>query len=176
MCGQRSAFRVLSLNTCGGDEPIEVTDIIKYLALHIGPHLTCNWHIDSVVSKVNQQSKLLWKMRSVIMRPLPKYLYQTLINPIFNYYDFIYDGCLVTNANRLQIAQNSCLRAIKQCKRDHSTGILHDELKIDYLSTSYRKSSLIMVYMGLNNLGPPNMNCLFESYNPPRLLWSEHEN
>ena len=117
----------------------------------------------------------MWKLRPFITEPLAKYLYTTLIDPLFTYCDFIYDGSSNEIARKLQIAQNGALRAIKNCKIEYQTAKLHDELEIDYLSDTHKKSTLKMVYRGVHNEGPSKLNNMFEIYMPNRHLRSESQ-
>ena len=112
-------------------------------------------------------------MRSFISESLAKYLYQTLLDPVFTYCDFIYDGCHQYDKDKLQIAQNNSLCAIKRCNYDYPTARLHDELKIEYLAHTRQKSTIKMTFRGIHDLGPPKMNDLFEIYKPARSLRSE---
>ena len=112
-------------------------------------------------------------MRSFIDENPAKYLYNTLIHPLYGYCDFIYDGCNQSQENILQIAQNNALRAVKKCQRDYPTSLLHSNLMIDDLKTCRIKSTLKIVYREVHNQGPPELNQLFNLYIPGRSLRSE---
>ena len=114
-------------------------------------------------------------MRPYIDEPLAKYLYTTLINPLFAYCDFVYDGYSIEIARKLQNAHNGALQAIKKCKIEYPVIKLHDELEIDFLSDARRKSTLKMVYRGVHNQGPYELNNIFEFYRPNRHLRSERQ-
>ncbi len=115
-------------------------------------------------------------MRSFISEPLAKYLYTTLIAPNFMYCDFVYDGTTANNKQKLQTIQNASLRAIKRTKLEYPVKRLHDELEIDFLEVSRKKSTLKLVYRGANNIGPAVLNKLFNKYSPTRHLRSEEQN
>ena len=104
-------------------------------------------------------------MRSFITQSLAKYLYKTLIEPVFTYCDFIYDGCYQYDKDKLQIAQNNSLRVSR----------LHEELQIEYLSVARQKSTIKMTFQGIHNLNPSKINELFEIYTPARSLRSENK-
>ena len=125
--------------------------------------------------KVSQRTRLLWKMRSFISQNLAKYVYQTLISPIFTYCDFVYDGMSKKNKNKLQINQNAALRALERCPLDYQLNRLHNKLKIDTLAVARQKSTLKMVYRGLSNSGPPSLNSMFCKYTPARTLRSDNQ-
>ena len=125
---------------------------------------------------MKQRTRILWKVRSFITKSLAKYLLNTLINPLFRHCDFIYDGCSTEISRWLQVAQNSALRAIKNCKIKYPTAKLRDNLEIDFLSDAHKKSTVKMVYRRFHNEGPMELNNMFEIYKPNRQLRSEMQN
>ena len=157
-----------------GDVELEEVSSIKYLAVHLDKHLTFEEHIKYLIKKVNQRGRLLWKMRPFVSEAWAKYLYTSLIHPIIYYCDYIYDGRTITAKNKLQIAYNNVLRAIKRCPWDFPTKSLRDSLEIDDLATTRRKSTLKAVYRGVYDQGPPEIDNLFEIYQPPRNFRSEN--
>ncbi len=172
---RRSPFRNFSLDIRSNDKQIESTDTFKYLGVTLDKHLTFETHAENIVKKVNQRTRILWKVRNFITEDLAKYLYLTLVQPLFTYVDYIYDGCSQTIGHKLQVAQNSALRAVKNCKRDYSATLLHNQLEIEELSEFRKKSSIKMVYKGFNGLGPDILNKLFTPYKPSRSLRSENQ-
>ena len=56
---------------------------------------------------------------------------------------------------------------------EYPTKRLYTDLGIDTLEVSRKKSTLNMVYQGLNDLLPPQLNSLFNEYIPARSLRSE---
>ena len=160
------------LNITGNNIPIDSVDTIKYLGLYVDKHLSFDSHVDNIVKKVSQRNRLLWKMRNFIPESLAKYLYTTLIAPIFNYCDFIYDGTSNYNKQKLQVMQNASLRAVKRTKLEYPVKRLHDELEIDFLGDIRKKSTIKLVYRGVNNMGPEFLNNNFNEYVPNRPLRS----
>ena len=63
----------------------------------------------------------------------------------FTYADFIYDGTTSPNKSKLKIVQNTLLRAIKRCNKEFPVQKLHDELKIDFLNGTGKKSAIKIV-------------------------------
>ena len=66
---------------------------MKYLGVNLDKHLSFEMQTDKIVTKVNQRTGLLWKLKSFINEALAKYLYLTGIHPLFLYCDSVYDGC-----------------------------------------------------------------------------------
>ncbi len=173
---RRSPCRNFNLDIRSNDIPVESTDNFKYLGITLDRYLNFETHAENIVKKVNQRTRILWKVRNFVTEDLAKYLYTTLIQPLFRYVDYIYDGCSQTVSNKLQVAQNSALRVVKNCKRDFSTTLLHNELEIEELGQYRKKSSIKMIYKGFNGLGPDILNKLFELYKPSYTLRSESKN
>ena len=176
ICHQRSPYRNFSLCIHGNNAPIESVNTIKYLGLQIDHHLTFDAHIEYISKKINQRNRMLWKMRSFISEDLAKYLYITLISPVFSYCDFIYDGTSQKNKQKLQVLQNASLRAVKRVRIEYPVQMLHDDLCIDSLSTQRKKTSIKVMYRGIHDQGPPPLNNLFQIYCPSRPLRSANMN
>ena len=113
---KRSNIKHEKIILTDNDIEIQMVDTVKYLGMHLDRFLTFETHVDKVTKKANQCTKMTWKMRSFIDENLAKYLYKSLIHPIFGYCDFIYDGCNKGLAKKLQIPQNNALRVVKKCK------------------------------------------------------------
>ncbi len=167
---QRSSIRNENLRITSGGMNLEQVENMKYLGVHLDRHLNFNAHVDNICKKTNQRTRLLWKMRNFITKDLDKYLYTTLINPIFTYCDFIYDGTSQRNKDKLQVKQNAALRAITRSPIDTSVHLIYADLQIDKLAIARRKSTLKMVYRGYSKQGPPQLNKMFENYVPPGQL------
>ena len=172
-CSNHHRLKNHKLHITIGDTTLEQVDNLKYLGVYLDTHLSFDNHIDKICGKISQRTRLLWKMRSFIMQDLARYLYLTLINPVFSYCDFIYDGTSETNKHKLQVKQNDAMRAIARTNIYTPINELHERLEIDSLSTARYKSTLKIVYRGITNAGPPELNSLFEQYIPHRSLRSE---
>ncbi len=145
---------------------IEQVDTMKYLGLYLDRHLDFSEHIENTIRKVGQRIRMLWKMRGFISQDLALYLYKSLIHPVITYGDFIYDGGLKLNLSSMQIAQNKALRAVRKCKPDYPNKRLHAELGVEMLDVSTAK----MVFRGIHNQGPPELNNMINIYAPNRAL------
>ena len=58
---------------------------------------------------------------------------------------------------------------------DYPTAHLFSELMIDKLDVARQKSTLKIVYRGVHDQGPDNLNELFNIYTPGRHLRSENQ-
>ena len=109
-------------------------------------------------SKVNIRTKLLWRVRNFISQDLALLLYRSLIQPHFGYCSFILEGVSQTNINKLQVQQNSALRAAKRVHGYYSTVTLYEELHLDSIIVMMKKSTCKFAYKCFYDLCPKSLN------------------
>ena len=61
--------------------------------------------------------RTLGRVRCCIGTKTALYLYGSLIAPMFSFNDFVYDGLNRMKNDKLQVAQNNCLRICLNCNR-----------------------------------------------------------
>ena len=161
-----------SLLIMHGVQEIEQVDHFRYLGIELDSNLTFQHHIEYIRKKVQQRTRLLWKMRSYITKELALSLYNSLIEPIFLYCNTIYDGINLTNRRKLQVYQNSALRAVARVNKRYSATQLHQELSVEWLDVQRCKSVCNEVYKYTNGHGPLSLVTEFEPQIPRRELRS----
>ena len=109
---------------------LERLSVFKYLGVYLDTHLDFEVHSRKIISKVNQRTGPLWRIRSCIGLSLAKDLYCSLIEPIFLYCSHLYDACTVQTKRQLQTCQNNALRAVLRAGQLYSTEQLHTETNI----------------------------------------------
>ena len=72
------------------------------------------------------------RLKNIIPQPLKKYLVQSLLFPLFDYADSVYQDLTDESAYKLQKVQNSCVRFICNI------------LKYDHISPYYNNLSLLL--------------------------------
>ncbi len=164
----RSKYKHYELSVSLCNENVKHVYSMKYLGLILDPHLTFSLHINKLCGKLNSRSKLLWQIRGFIDFNLAKMLYLSLIQPHILYCNFVLDGATMTEKGKLQIQQNTALRAV--CKADYafSTAKLLSAVGVDSVQTCMKKTTCKIVHKGLYNLGPPALNDMFNHYEPAR--------
>ena len=135
---------------------------VKYLGLHVDPHLNFDSHVAKVCTKVNVRTKLLWRVRSFINLELAFTLYRALIEPHLLYCNFILEGTTKSNKQKLQVQQNNALRAVKCVRKCCSATELRKSLGVDDVATQMMKACCKFVYRGFYQLGPSSLNNMFE--------------
>ncbi len=151
---------------------IEQVESFKYLGVYVDSVLSFKEHITYVGKKVKQRTGILWRMRNFINQPLAKQLYLTLILPLFNYCNFVYDGCSKTESNKLEVLQNNALRAIMNVDCRHSATNLHNVLNIEWLDVSRKQSAVCEIFKLLSGQGPKRVKDMFNVREVRRTLRS----
>ncbi len=153
------------------DEIEQVTQF-RYLGVELDSTLKFDKHVDYLRKKVNQRTRLLWKMRSYISKELALALYNSLIDPLFLYCNYVYDGMSLTSKRSVQVLQNSALRAVAKVNKRYSATALHDELQVEWLDIQRAKSTCTEVYKFTNGKGPQSLTDVFTPVANRRTLCS----
>ena len=102
--------RNLNLNI--GAEYLHREHVYKYLGIYLDSHLNFNKHIDYVTKITSHKTFLLAKIRNLIDQKTALYIFKSMIMPIFDYGDIIYEGGTKNKLLKLQRIQN---RGLKMC-------------------------------------------------------------
>ena len=135
------------------NEVVESVQCFKYLGVTLDIYLSFETHIEKLCGKINSRNGILKRMRNFISKDLAIDLYKSLIEPHYRYCDYIYTGCSLTNARKLQVCQNNSLRAISRADQYYPTELLHKELGIEWLDVQTNKSLCIpFVYSRISTI------------------------
>ena len=124
-------------------QEVQQVSHFKYLGVILDQHLDFKSHVDYIRGKVSQRTGLMWRIRNCISTQLAKDLYISLIDPYFQYFSFVYDGCQLNSKRCLQTRQNKVLRAVLQVGNRYSTNDLHKESGIEWLGITRAKNTCI---------------------------------
>ena len=105
----------------------------KYLGITLDDNLDFNIHIENCLKLVSYKAYLLGKVRKYINVHTAVTIYKSMILPIFEYDDILYEGSNLKRTNDLQTAQNRILRICNNTDRYISTQYLHDVSKTNLL-------------------------------------------
>lgn len=126
------------VNISVNNETIDLTDSAKNLGLILDYNLKFSAHVSSIVKKSYCSLKLIYANRHILNRKTKIILCEALVLSHLNYVDVVYGPCLrKTDARRLQLIQNSCVRLICGLrKRDHVSSRLNE---IGWLNVEKRR-------------------------------------
>jgi hypothetical protein len=135
-------------------EPVKEVLTHKHLGLTFNTSLTWSDHISTLTTKAGRCVGLLQRICRKVPRQCLEILYKTMIRPILEYGNIIFDGSPDTYTNRLEHIQRqaalACTGAYKHTK--HTT--LLDELSWPLLSIRRKNHRLNVMYKVQNNLSP----------------------
>ena len=84
--------------------------------------------------KVFTRIKALGRARQYVSQKLSLQLYRSLVLPHFDCADIIHDAASASNANQLQILQNTCLRICLHRNKRSNVKDLHDQANMSTLA------------------------------------------
>ena len=102
--------RARNLKIYIGDSMLDREHYYKYLGLFLDSSLNFNKHIDFVNKVTSHKIYTLSKIRGYIDKSTALYIYKSMICPIFDYGDIIYEGGTYNRLEKLKHAQNRGLK------------------------------------------------------------------
>ena len=118
--------------------------------------ITWNAHINDLTKKIASGIGALKRIRSFAPTKTSKLIFNTLVQPHFNYCCSVWDSCNKTYAEKLQKLQN---RAASKTFLDHDANadLLFEKLCWRALSSQRKLQKAVMVYKSRNGLAPDSI-------------------
>ena len=116
--------------------------------------LKFNEHTSYLKHKLIGRTKMLGKLRPLVGQEISLCLYKTLILPVLDYVDVVYDCLSVKDNAQLQRVQNYALRVILQCGGEVSTAVMHQLLNMQMLCDKRHCHTITYVYKCRHGLAP----------------------
>ena len=111
--------------------------------------------------KISSSIGALKHIRSHVPMTLLLTMYNSLIQPQFDYCSVVWEGLGINLTDKLQKLQNGAARIITHSPSNASSGPLLESLGWDRLSTRRSKLLAVEMFKVYNNLVPP---CLLEKF------------
>ena len=108
-------------------------------------NLNYNKHLENVIKSISYKSLLLAKIRKYITQDVAIRIYKTMILPVLEYGDVLYDGVNKKLIGKLQTIQNRCLRTCLLPQEHTPTIRLHEICGIGNLVM--RRKMHLQLYM-----------------------------
>ena len=143
------------------NKKLEIVHMYKYLGIMLDEKLYYNKHVTYLQSKIYPKTRTLGRIRCQIGRGTALYLYNALINPLFQFNDFVYDHLSKCNREKLQVLQNTCLRICLMCDKRTPRQVLFEQSKVKPLDVQRLEHMASIVYQGINQESTPFINNLF---------------
>ncbi len=119
---------------------------MKYLGMKLDPSLTFKEHVNYVKGKTLGKIKLLGKVSSYIKSSTALMLYKSLILPIYDYGDIIYNCLSLADSKTLQVLQNMAFKFILGVPLLTPTAYIHRELEMSTLQERRTQHSATLMY------------------------------
>ena len=147
------------LETAQGE--VEIVKTFKYLGIMLDTKLSFHNHVSYLIKRITPKLKTLGRIRCYIGTKTALYLYNSLIAPLFSYNDYVYDAIGSTDANKLQVLHNGCIRNCLKRQRLTPRIDLYNQSQILPLYIQRRISTCSLVHKGLNESSRTYINNMF---------------
>ena len=118
----------------------------RYLGVTLDSALTFSNHIKTILSTVAHKAYMLGKIRKYLTTDVALLIYKTMILPYFDYADVMFTKAFVNDLDKLQRAQNKCLKTCMQLKVTTDTDRLHRMSMIPKLKNRRQAHLLNFMY------------------------------
>lgn len=149
--------------------PIDKVESHKHLGLTITSNLTWGEHIDNTIVKASRRLHLINNVKSILPRRSLCSLYKTMVLPIIEYCDIIYDNCTIKNSLALENIQRRAALTCTGAYRHTSNDSLLSELNWQPLRIRRQVHKLLMLFKIIRSLTPPYLSHII-----PRLLDNQY--
>ena len=112
---------------------IQLVPSFKYLGFTLDPVLSFSNHTSSLLSIISHKAYILGKIRRFISQYSAVRIYKAMILPYFDYADIVYDKARQMDLDKLQRAQNKCLKICTLSNIKTNTNLIHDRTKVPKL-------------------------------------------
>lgn len=137
-------------------ESYKILQVESHCHLGLTFHSAMSWktHIFGIYEKANKRLSVLKSLMFKINRSTLISLYKSLIRPIMEYADVIWDNCSEGETQLLESVQYESARVITGAIKGTSARLLRNELALEELSTRRQLHKLALFYKIANMLTP----------------------
>ena len=143
------------------DQVISTVDHAKSLGLIIDNRLSWSNHVNDLGKKVTSAIGALRRIRPLISQSTAVLIYNSLIQPHFDYCSLVWDGFSDQLNDKLQKLQNRAARVILKANYGTSWSLLLDILKWDKLVIRRKMHKALMMFKSMNEQAPAYLQNLF---------------
>jgi len=136
-----------------------------HLGLTLSSNMSWKPHVDRICSRAGQRNNILRKLKFRLPRKTLENLYKSLVRPMLEYGDIVFDDNSTTLSQRLEAIQVDAARTCTGAFISTSTNLLLSELGWSTLTERRKTHKLIYYYKIVNGLTPHYLHDLL----PPRV-------
>ena len=158
--------------------PIDKVLHAKSLGVYLDDNLSWNIQINELTKKIASGIGALKRVPSFVPVATLQLIFNSLVQPYFNYCCTVWDNCNKNLAEKLQKLQNRAARVLTFSSYDTNADVLIEKLGWKKLSSQRQFQKAVMVYKSLNGLAPDYMHSMFvnrDSVNPYSLRNTENK-
>ena len=127
---------------------------MKSLGIYIDENLTWHSHIDKLCKKIASAIGAIKRVKPFVPQSTLLNIYNSLVQPHFDYYSLVWGNCGKTLSNKLQKLQNRAARVITSSNFDVDVDSLFHKLSWKDLKSQRQIQNALMVFKSLNGLVP----------------------
>ena len=159
LCTFQSA-RNLTINAT----PIKQVSQAKSLGVYVDENLSCTTHINEITKKIASVIGALKPVRPFVHVNILITIFNSLVQPHFNYCCEIWDSCCKTLAAKLQKLHHRAARILTFSGYDASADILIEIFGWQKLESQRSFHKAVMVYKSLNGPESPRISAAAMSF------------
>ena len=133
---------------------LEIVDVHKHLGVYISSDNKWNKHIEFFIVSASKQIAYLRKLKYILPKETLNKLYCTYIRPLLEYVSEVWDGCTITDSNRLEHVQSTAARIVTGLPTFSSLCSLYLETGWKTLAERRRNKKLTLLHKIINNKAP----------------------
>ena len=128
-------------------QQLKHSDQAKYLGVNISSDMRWNKHIDTVTAKANSRLGFVKRNININSRAVKEQAYKSLVRPILEYSQTVWDPYTVTQTQQLESVQRRAARfTMSRYRRTSSVGAMLAELNWEPLASRRRAARLVFFY------------------------------
>ena len=134
--------------------PIKQVKEHCHLGLHFSSDMKWNTHVNNICKRASQRNCILQKFKYRLPRKSLETIYKTMIRPILEYADVVFDGCGTVLTQRLESIQYNAARTCLGALRTTNLKSLLDETGWETLAVRRKTHKMSLYYKMCNGLVP----------------------
>ena len=147
------------------DHSMEQVSSTKSLGVHIDQNMNWECHIQNICKNIASALGEIKRIRHLIPLNILINVYDTLVQPHFNYCNVVWGNCGSGLPEKLQKLQNRAARIVKCANYDSNIDELFRALGWRKLKYQRLESAAIMMYKSLHGMTPEYLSSRFVSRN-----------
>ena len=139
---------------------LKIADAHKHLGVILSSNNKWTKHIDLIIDSASKSIGFLRKLKYKLSKDILNKLYLTYIRPLLEYASEVWDGCSITDSNRIEKVQLHAARIITGLPIFASLNSLYFETGWEKLDERRKSKKLALMYKIVNNEAPSYLNDL----------------